>query len=80
MQLADKAGIRPRHVGLFGHVVMEAWYDGEWHMYDPDFEVIALDDSGSVLRRTTVLSPTLPVASSYGKLKFFSISSKPANI
>ena len=49
MQLADKAGIRPRHVGLFGHVVMEAWYDGEWHMYDPDFEVIALDDSGSVL-------------------------------
>ena len=49
MQMALQAGIRPRHVGLNGHVVMEAWYDGEWHMYDPDFEVVPLDDSGSVL-------------------------------
>jgi hypothetical protein len=39
LRLAQKAGIRPRHVGLFGHVVMEAWYDEDWHLYDPDLEV-----------------------------------------
>ncbi len=39
LRLAQKAGIRPRHVGLYGHVVMEAWYDGDWHLYDPDLEV-----------------------------------------
>jgi hypothetical protein len=54
MQLAHLAGIRPRHVGLNGHVVMEAWYDGDWHMYDPDFEVIPLDVTGSVLSVATL--------------------------
>ncbi len=49
MYLAHKAGIRPRHVGLYGHVVMEAWYGGEWHMYDPDYEVVPMDESGYVL-------------------------------
>lgn len=39
--LAEHFGIRSRHVGLNGHVVMEAWYDNGWHMYDPDFEVKA---------------------------------------
>lgn len=38
--LAERFGIRARHVGLNGHVVMEAWYDNEWHMYDPDLEVV----------------------------------------
>lgn len=38
--LAERFGIRARHVGLKGHVVMEAWYSGEWHMYDPDLEVV----------------------------------------
>ena len=41
--LALKRGIKARHVGLGGHIVMEAWYDGDWHMYDPDEEVIAID-------------------------------------
>ena len=49
MQLALRAGIRPRHVGLYGHVVMEAWYEGDWHMYDPDYEVAALGNSGMVV-------------------------------
>lgn len=49
MQLALRAGIRPRHVGLHGHVVMEAWYEGGWHMYDPDYEVVAADSMGQVL-------------------------------
>jgi hypothetical protein len=30
LNLALKAGIRARHVGLGGLVVMEAWYDGNW--------------------------------------------------
>ncbi len=38
--LAREAGIPARQVGLRNHAVMEAWYDDEWHMYDPDFEAI----------------------------------------
>jgi hypothetical protein len=49
MNLAERAGIRPRHVGLNGHVVMEAWYDDEWHMYDPDFEIAPRRGTGPVL-------------------------------
>ena len=41
--LALERGIQARHVGLGGHIVMEAWYDNDWHMYDPDEEVIAID-------------------------------------
>jgi len=41
--LALKRGIQARHVGLGGHIVMEAWYGNDWHMYDPDEEVIAID-------------------------------------
>jgi len=40
LTLAERSGIRARHVGLNGHVVIEAWYSGEWHMYDPDLEVV----------------------------------------
>jgi len=40
LTLAEKAGISSRHVGLIGHVVMEAWYDGAWHMYDPTFGIV----------------------------------------
>ncbi|ODS52901.1 MAG: hypothetical protein ABS36_15695 [Acidobacteria bacterium SCN 69-37] len=39
MSLASARGIATRHVGLYGHVVMEAWLDEDWRMYDPDFEV-----------------------------------------
>jgi hypothetical protein len=49
LQAALKAGIRARHVGLNGHVVMEAWYDNEWHMYDPDAEVVPLNADGRVV-------------------------------
>lgn len=47
--LANEIGIPARHVGLNGHVVMEAWYDGAWHLYDPDMEVVLRDESGAVL-------------------------------
>lgn len=40
LTLAEKNSIPARHVAIKGtHVIMEAWYDGAWHMYDPDFEV-----------------------------------------
>ena len=38
--LAKKENIPFRHVELSGHVVMEAWWGGTWHMYDPAFEVV----------------------------------------
>lgn len=49
LTLAQEHGIRVRHVGLFGHVVMEAWYDDDWHLFDPDLEVVPRDSNGGVL-------------------------------
>jgi len=49
LSLALDRGIRARHVGLDGHVVMEAWYDSDWHLYDPDKEVMPVDSTGEVL-------------------------------
>ncbi len=40
LHLLQRSGLQGRHVGLGGHVVMEAWYDGDWHLYDPDMEVL----------------------------------------
>ena len=40
--LAEGIGIRTRAVGLYGHVVMEAWYANDWHLFDPDLEVVPL--------------------------------------
>ncbi len=49
LRLAMAHGFKTRHVGLQGHVVMEAWHDGDWHLYDPDLEVLPLDAAGKVL-------------------------------
>lgn len=49
LHLAVAHGIPARHVGLQGHVVMEAWYDGDWHLYDPDLEIIPQDAAGQVM-------------------------------
>lgn len=49
LRLARDHGFKVRHVGLNGHVVMEAWYDGDWHLYDPDLEVVPVDSQGRVL-------------------------------
>ncbi len=49
LSLALANGIRARHVGLHGHVVMEAWYDSNWHLYDPDMEVVPANALGQVL-------------------------------
>ncbi len=49
MDLARRHGFKTRHVGLQGHVVMEVWYDNDWHLYDPDLEVVPLDAAGKVM-------------------------------
>ena len=60
LRLAQAHGIRARHVGLQGHVVMEAWYDSDWHLYDPDLEVVPLDSEGNVLSvEQLAVNPTL---------------------
>lgn len=49
IRLASRAGIPSRHLLLDGHIVMEAWYAGGWHAYDPDLEVVVQDEGGPVL-------------------------------
>jgi hypothetical protein len=49
MGLAAMSGIPARHVLLNGHILMEAWYDGDWHAYDPDLEVWIRGQNGRVL-------------------------------
>lgn len=44
--LALESDIRARHVGLDGHVVMEAWYNNDWHLYDPTASFAAIRLSG----------------------------------
>ena len=60
MKLSIAVGIRARHVGLDGHVVMEAWYQNDWHMFDPDMRVIPRDERGSILSvEQLAMQPTL---------------------
>ena len=60
LMLAERFGIHARHVGLNGHVVMEAWYDGKWHMYDPDLEVVpAVHGLGVISVETVSREPQL---------------------
>lgn len=40
--LARRLPLPARMVNITGHLVMEARYDGAWHMYDPDLEVVPL--------------------------------------
>lgn len=47
VRLALASGIPARHVGLVGHVVMEAWYQDQWHMYDPHMEVLPVGKDGT---------------------------------
>ncbi len=42
MTLARQAGLEARIWHLGGHVVSEAWYDDDWHMFDADGEVVYL--------------------------------------
>lgn len=66
MRLAEAAGIPARLVGLNGHVVVEAYYDGEWHMYDPDMEVVPRDED-HVLGVAQIEADTASVQRYYGR-------------
>ncbi|MGB0583401.1 MAG: transglutaminase domain-containing protein, partial [Limisphaerales bacterium] len=46
--LAQLAGLRARVWGLSGHVVAETYYDGGWHMFDPDHEVFYRTAAGHI--------------------------------
>lgn len=47
-ELTKAAGIKSRIHGLSGHVVAEAYYNGGWHMFDPDHEVVYHTRDGKV--------------------------------
>ncbi|MDA0708614.1 MAG: transglutaminase-like domain-containing protein [bacterium] len=55
MVLAERAGLPARVWGLSGHVVPEVYFDGGWHMLDPDGEVYYLDDDGETLSSVQTL-------------------------
>lgn len=66
LTLADHFNIRSRHVGLYGHVVMEAWYEDDWHLYDPDLEVIPKVD-GEILSVNELIDDSEILREFYGK-------------
>ena len=56
MVLAEQAGLPARVWGLEGHVVAEAYYDGDWHMFDPDGEIYYLDEDEENISSVKTLS------------------------
>jgi hypothetical protein len=66
LHLARAHGIKARHVGLQGHVVMEAWYDDDWHLYDPDLEAIPVNAEGKVLSLDALAQDPALVERYYG--------------
>ena len=55
MVLAEQAGLKARVWGLSGHVVPEAYFDGDWHMLDPDGMIYYLDDDGETISSVKTL-------------------------
>jgi len=47
--LARSAGLGGRVWGLSGHVVAEAFYDGAWHLFDPDGKSYYLREDGRTI-------------------------------
>lgn len=47
--LCETAGLKARVWGLNGHVVAESFYDGAWHMFDPDHESYYRGPGGRIL-------------------------------
>ncbi len=56
MVLCREAGLRARVWGLSGHVVPEAYFDGGWHMLDPDGEIYYLEDDGDTIASVETLA------------------------
>ena len=55
MVLAQQAGLQARVWGLDGHVVPEVYFDGGWHMLDPDGEIYYLEDDGYTIASIATL-------------------------
>jgi hypothetical protein len=55
MVLAELAGLESRVWGLSGHVVPEVFFDGAWHMLDPDGEIYYLEDDGKTIASVSTL-------------------------
>ena len=53
--LAEEAGLKARIWELEGHVVPEAFFDGDWHMLDPDGEIYYLEDDGQTIASVETL-------------------------
>lgn len=53
--LAEKAGLRSRVWSLKGHVVPEVYFEGGWHMLDPDGEIYYLEDDGVTIASVETL-------------------------
>lgn len=66
LRLALDNGIRARHDGLSGHVVMEAWYKSDWHMFDPDLEIIPFDNTGNILSAENLAKDPVLLEKYYG--------------
>ena len=56
MMLARKAGLPARIWNLTGHVVSEAFYDGDWRMFDADGEVFYRSESDGTVAGVKRLS------------------------
>ena len=65
LALARRFGFRTRHVGLGGHVVTELWYSGDWHIFDPDYNVFGRDSSGRVVSAEEIARDSSLIVRSY---------------
>jgi len=65
MVLAKKTGIPARVWNLEGHVVPEAFFDGGWHMLDPDGEIYYLDDDGRTISSVETLARRSDIVRKY---------------
>ena len=53
LKLLEEDNIKTRHVSFYsyrgGHVIMEAWFNGKWNMFDPDYKVVPYNNNLEIL-------------------------------
>lgn len=64
--LWHQAGLESRAAWWTGHAVSEVYYDGDWHMYDPDHRVFYTTADGNVANVAMVVADPSLVASGAG--------------
>lgn len=65
-RLANDLGLSARQVGLNGHVVAEVWYDDDWHMLDPDYELAIRGAHGQIASVAELERDRPRLVSAYG--------------